>query len=125
MRRRSVPSDDSPEEEKERELYMMERGKEEAGKKRKRGEREKEEEKEKEKKRKEAMTKRPVRARGGARCTVNGVALEGAGNHHHHRRSHQQGPDDSSDRWSLPVGEETAEGSRGASFEVGPHSWIS
>lgn len=70
------------------------------------------------------MTKRPVRARGGARCTVNGVALEGADNHHHHRRSHQQGPDDSSDRWSLPVGEETAEGSRGASFEVGPHSWI-
>lgn len=70
------------------------------------------------------MTKRPVRARGGARCTVNGVALEGAGNHHHHRRSHQQGPDDSSDRWSLPVGEETAEGSRGACFEVGPHSWI-
>lgn len=50
MRRRSVPSDDSPEEEKERELYMMEGGKEEAGKKRKRGEREKEEEKEKEKK---------------------------------------------------------------------------
>ena len=46
MRRRSVPSDDSPEEEKERELYMMEGGKEEAGKKRKRGEREKEEEKE-------------------------------------------------------------------------------
>ena len=44
------------------------------------------------------MTKR--RARGGARCTVNGVTLGGVGNHHHHRRSHQQGPDESSDRWS-------------------------
>lgn len=46
---------------------------------------------------KRAVTKR--RARGVARCTVNGVVLEGAGNHHHHRRSHQQGPDESSDRW--------------------------
>lgn len=111
------PSDDSPEERTEVAVEGRSGEKEGKGKKRKR-------KKKKKKRRKGAMTKRPVRARGGARCTVNGVALEGAGNHHHHRRSHQQGPDDSSDRWSLPVGEETAEGSRGACFEVGPHSWI-
>lgn len=111
------PSDDSLQKNEQKWLW-----KEEVGKRRGREKRGRE--RRKKKRRKGAMTKRPVRARGGARCTVNGVALEGAGNHHHHRRSHQQGPDDSSDRWSLPVGEETAEGSRGASFEVGPHSWI-